>query len=515
MNKVVNVIKKHKVITVICVIALVVVAVVAFMPKNESAGYSEEVASTRDLVTYNSFVGNVGFTTEMNALSKVSAEVKEVLLEAGDSVKAGDIIAVLDSKTLEENIEKSELALKNQKIVNEHTLADAQRAYDNFKYALDNGLNSSLNSAKNQLENLQKNYNTLLKNFDSYLVQLEAAVNSRPDNAGNDLISNKNAYETSLNELAMWEKTVEDLNIEIEKDGKITEEEKSKLDSYTELLVSAEQLVERSRADYEHSIRSYADNIDPAFKTIVDNMEDTLIAIENAEESYAAVELQVNQQLESYEAALVKAKDSLNLESAEKDLQLLKETLEDYKITAPCDGVITALSVEEGNMSAAGSVAATVSNLGELEISIKVDEYSILNTEVGKDVLIYIDSIGRTYNGKITWIANNATIENGVSYFKATVEFVADEYVRGGMSVEVRLTKSQSLAVVSVSVDAINYRNDNSAYVLVKNADGHLTERDVALGVSDGIHVEITEGLTDGEKIYFIPSSFIFEIPGM
>ena len=166
-------------------------------------------------------------------------------------------------------------------------------------------------------------------------------------------------------------------------------------------------------------------------------------------------------------------------------------------------------------MTAAGSVAATVSNLGELDITIKIDEYSILNTEVGKNVLIYIDSIGRTYEGIITWIANNATIAQGVSYFEATVEFSADEYVRGGMSVEVRLTSAESLGAVSVSVDAINYRKDNTAFVYVADGNGALVERNVSLGTSDGIYVEITEGVTDGEKIFYVPGiEFPFPVMG-
>ena len=118
-----------------------------------------------------------------------------------------------------------------------------------------------------------------------------------------------------------------------------------------------------------------------------------LIALNNATESYEAVELQIKQQLDSYEATLKKVQDTVTLESAEKDLQILKETLEDYKIVAPCDGIITSLDIKDGNMAAAGSVVATVSNLEDFEISVKVDEYSLLNTKVGKDVSGYIDSI--------------------------------------------------------------------------------------------------------------------------
>lgn len=512
MKKIACVIKKHKIFTAICFLALIFLAVVLLTPKNPTAGYLEETAEQRDIVTYNSFVGNVGFTSEMNVLSKASSEVTEVLVEAGDSVSKGDVIAVLDSTTLEENIEKTEIALKNQKTANEHSLADAQRAYDNFKYALDNGLNSTLNSARTQLESAQKNHDTLLDSFNDYIDTLEIMLNSGVSTEASVVVDARNDYHKAVEEYEYLKNVIAQKTHEYENAEKVSESDLHFLERYKERLPELEANVSATRAEYELRVRNYADNNDPNFKTIVDNLENALIALNNATESYEAVELQIKQQLDSYEATLKKVQDTVTLESAEKDLQILKETLEDYKIVAPCDGIITSLDIKDGNMAAAGSVVATVSNLEDFEISVKVDEYSVLNTKVGKDVTVYIDSIGRTYDGKITWIANNATMENGVSYFKATVEFSADEYVRGGMSVEVRLKKDESLGAVSVAVDSVNYRKDNTAFVYVLNAEGNVEEKDVSLGVSDGIYVEITEGLSDGDKILYVPG-FSFMMP--
>lgn len=515
MKKLARVIKKHKFLTVICLLAVALLIVMVTAPKNPAAGYAEETVSVRNIVTYNSFVGNVGFTTEMNVLSKASAEIIEVFVEAGDSVSKGDVIATLDSEAIEKNIEKTEISLKNQKTANEHSLADAQRAYDNFKYALDNGLNSTLNGAGTQLESAQKNYDTLLDSYTDYLDRLEVLLFSGGETDAVVVIDARRAYHDAVEEYEYLKKVIEKKSEEYENSEMVSDRDAHSLKRYKERLAELEENVSFTRAEYERIVRNYADNNDSNFKTIVDNLENAIIALDNATENYNAVELQINQQLTSYEAALKKAQDTLTLESAEKELQNLKDTLEDYKIVSPCDGIVTSLGIEEGNMTAAGSIVATVSELDEFEISIKVDEYSILNTKVGKDVTIYIDSIGRTYNGKITWIANNATIANGVSYFEATVEFSADEYVRGGMSVEVRLKNEESIDAVSVSVDAVNYRKDNTSYVYVLNAEGDIEEKDVSLGVSDGIYVEITEGLSEGDKILCVPGfSFVMLMPG-
>ncbi|MBR2432856.1 MAG: efflux RND transporter periplasmic adaptor subunit, partial [Clostridia bacterium] len=497
-----------------CLVMAVLLVVILLRPKDPSVGYSEDVAEKRDIVTYNSFVGNVGFTTEMNALSMASAQITEVVVDVGDAVSKGDLIATLDSEMLEKNIEKSELALETQKKANEHSIADAQRAYDNFKYALDNGLNSSLNNVKIQLENAEKNYNTLLDSFNSYLDDMEALISSGYETAASVTVDARKEYRRLLSECDYYEGIIAEYTEKYAEDG-LSDAEKDEIGKYELHLGSLKEKAATALDYYKESAKNYADKNDRNFKSIVDNLENALIGLNNAKEGYASAELQIEQQLESYEATIRKLEDTLSLESAEKDLENLKKTLEDYRVVAPCDGIVTSLNLDEGNMTAAGSIAATVSNLEDLEITIKVDEYSILNTKIGKDVVIYIDSIGRTYNGTITWIASNATIANGVSYFEATVEFKADEYVRGGMSVEVRLTKSEALGAVSVVVDAVNYRDDNTAFVYVVGEDGHLVEKNVSLGVSDGIHIEITEGLNEGDKVKYVPSfSLIFPMMG-
>lgn len=510
MKKIAGFIKKHKLLVVVIAVVIVLGAITLLRPTDEALGYTSEIAEKRDIVTYNSFVGNVGFMDEMNALIMASAEVTDVLVDAGDAVSKGDVLAILDSSAIEKNIEKAEIAIKNQKVANEHTLADAKRAYENFKYTLDNNLNPSLNGARSQLESAQKNYDALLDTFERYLDDFEALINAGVECGIEPVIIARRHLADARFEVDYLKSIIE----QYEGKGQLSDVEKKELESYKGRLPDLEQKVVSARNEYARLIRNFADNRDANFKSIVDNLENADIALNNAKENYESVSLQINQQLESYEAAYKKAEDTLSIESSEKELAILKDTLEDYKIVAPCDGIITNLGIKKGTMVGTGNIAATVSSTESFEISVKVDEYSILSTKVGKDVVVYIDSIGRTYNGKITWIANNATIENGVSYFKADVEFAADEYVRGGMSVEVRLKRAESIDAVSVSVDAVSYRKDNTAYVLVRNDAGALVERDVSLGVSDGMYVEITDGINEGDEVLYVPAfSFVMPMP--
>lgn len=161
-------------------------------------------------------------------------------------------------------------------------------------------------------------------------------------------------------------------------------------------------------------------------------------------------------------------------------------------------------------MVSGGSCVATISNLSAMKVAINVDEYAILDTGEGSAVTIVVDSIGKTYAGTLSKVADVAQLNNGVSYFAAEVLFEADEYVKSGMSVEVRLTTTDRPDVLTVSADALYYRTDGSAYVLVKNGKSQ-EERDVEVGVTDGSYVEILSGLTEEDTVLVTPTG---EMPG-
>lgn len=192
----------------------------------------------------------------------------------------------------------------------------------------------------------------------------------------------------------------------------------------------------------------------------------------------------------------------------------MKDSLADYTIYAPCDGTITALNITEGSMVSNGASVATISNLSAMKVAINVDEYSILDTGVGSSVTIMIDSIGKSYEGTITRVSDIASLNNGVSYFEATVDFVADEHVKSGMSVEVRLTSTDKKDVLTISTDALHYNEDNTAYALVRNGDSQ-EMRDVEIGVTDGNYVEILSGLEAEDIVLVAPSTgSMFPEPG-
>ena len=187
---------------------------------------------------------------------------------------------------------------------------------------------------------------------------------------------------------------------------------------------------------------------------------------------------------------------------------MLYQQLEDCTVKAPMDGIVTSIKLKEGDMATAGMPVAVITDYGRMKIDIRINEYDLESSKEGDEVEITLNALEKDYKGKITKIARTATVENGVSYFEAEVEFDADGDVRGGMSVEVRLMINDLHQVTAIPSRAVQVRSDGTSYVQVIGADGKsFEERDIECGATDGTYIEVIKGVSIGETIMYMPQS--------
>ena len=489
--------KKKKKFRILIVIAAAVAAVVFLIavltPKD--LGYAKIQAEKRDIYTYDSFVGNVQPSETQKAVPKVSAEVTEVDVEKGDKVSAGDVIAKLDTTAVENNIALKEAALSTTDATAGYNVKDAQKAYDDYKYGIDNGLNETLTTAKNQLDTAESAYENAVSAYNSAGTSIDNGTNEATTAVYEARSQAGSARDQALSALNEAQAAVA---------AAATEEEAA---AARTSLAAAQKAFDQADSAWNSACTSFdntAASVIDSLKKAADQAEETR---DQAKKGYDAASLQVNQQLATLKATLEKAEALSDTEESRLELQNLKDSLKDYVITAPVSGTVESLDIKAGDMAAPGTSVATVSDMSSMEIKIKIDEYSIMHTEVGSAVKIYIDSVDKTYDGTMTQVADTATVDNGVSYYEAVVKFDKDENVRGGMSVEVRVTSVDDKDVLTLPVTAVVTRTDNTSYVLVPDKNGNPVEKDVTLGASDGSYIEITEGLSEGDTVLETESS--------
>ena len=123
------------------------------------------VLSKTNVIKNLSTSGTVKTNSYTNVYSNSTAKVKTVNISVGDKVKAGDVLAVLDTYSLEQDIAKLQETIKNTTASAQNKLENAKRTYEDSKYLYDNKLNTEIinaeadvNSNKISFEDKQRTY---------------------------------------------------------------------------------------------------------------------------------------------------------------------------------------------------------------------------------------------------------------------------------------------------------------------------------------------------------------------
>ena len=451
--------------------------------------YQEVTAETRDITTYLEFSGNVEAADVKNVFAETTGKVVEVLVEEGDEVKKGDVIARLDTSDIAYNIQLKEASLKLSKLQNDYNIKDSQTSVNNLTTQIGEGLNATINSAQKMLLSSQEQYYQAVENYNTAKADLDTEETTAIVSAKQQLKNAQDSYNTTVYNL---DNATDAMGNEIEYSD---EEREMKLLSVTTALKNAQDNLKTAREQAQEQVDSYYDAMIAAEESLAD-----------AERDYETTLLSMNQNVESTKNSAEKVAALASTEISEMELAHLRESLEDYTIYATMDGVITTLNVKEGEYTSNAGIAAVITSFDKMQAAINIDEYDIAEVNEGDEVEIYINALDSYYAGHISEIARTATAQSDVSYIKATVEFDADDKVCSGFSAEIKLVKVDEKGVIALPVDAIEYDVDNTSYVLMKGADGTEVKQTVVLGVSDGNYVQIVEGVQAGDIVLTTPS---------
>ena len=195
------------------------------------------------------------------------------------------------------------------------------------------------------------------------------------------------------------------------------------------------------------------------------------------------------------EEILVKAGDMV------KDGDTLFKTTSGNRIKAKMDGMVSEILINTDVKYPSSTQLATIIDADSLQVEIKVDEYDVNSIKIGDDAEIYVNALDKTVDGKVINLSKSATVENGISYFRAVIELEETEDVLPGMSTEVKIVKAEAKNAKTVSVNALEFDADNQPYVYVKSSNGTPVEKAVSIGINDGASVEIKSGLKDSDIV--------------
>ncbi len=222
------------------------------------------------------------------------------------------------------------------------------------------------------------------------------------------------------------------------------------------------------------------------------------------------------QDFENSELSLNQAKE--NLSQAQNDYQIIRQgsisgqRLANTNIISQISGTILEIPVRMGdqviqsNNFNAGTTIATIANMNKMIFEGQVDESEVDKLEEGKPINIVIGALDeKILPGKLVFIAPKG-IKDGAGAvqfkIKADVKIETSLNIRAGYSANAEIEIESKDSVFAVKEALLQYnRITEKPFVEIKGEDGKFKKQKVELGLSDGINVEITEGLKDGDKI--------------
>ncbi|MBS3938978.1 MAG: HlyD family efflux transporter periplasmic adaptor subunit [Peptococcaceae bacterium] len=183
--------------------------------------------------------------------------------------------------------------------------------------------------------------------------------------------------------------------------------------------------------------------------------------------------------------------------------ELLMRMADGRVINAPRQGEVTSLFVRANEWVNPGARLLEITDFDNLEVVAQVDELDIAKLSLGQEVAVDIIALqGENVTGQITFLGREGVVTGGVTAFAVRVSLPNPENILVGMSAEIRIETARAVDVLIVPVQAVFFDGDQALVYL--QGDNNLRERQkVVVGLSDGIYVEIKQGLEQGQVVAY------------
>jgi HlyD family secretion protein len=204
------------------------------------------------------------------------------------------------------------------------------------------------------------------------------------------------------------------------------------------------------------------------------------------------------------------------LEAAENNLQLVKvgASKKSGKVSnvvySTVSGMVLEVPVKEGgsvieaNNFNEGTTIASIADMNDMLFQGRVDESEVGKIKVGMPVSISIGALGsdQRFEGKLEYISPKGILKDGTIEFevKAAVSLKEGVFLRANYSANADIILERRDQVLALSESLLRFEN-GKPYVEVEVAPQRFERREVELGLSDGINVEIKAGIDANTRV--------------
>jgi RND family efflux transporter MFP subunit len=395
--------------------------------------------------------GSVAPESEITLSFGMAGTVNRVNVKPGDGVKQGDVLAELDASDLQLQIAQQEQAYLIQQANYSMTVRPDPDAVTAAQTALDNA------TAAYQLA--QKKYT--VNSTDQVAISCNNVDNAR--RTYDDAVTAYNNY------LSNW-------RVQVTGSAEISPQQAQ---------------LDRAKAAYDQAVINC--------KLAKDGISDSSVksALSQLEQAKLNLDTLVNPSERSVLAAQVQ------LDQARLALEQARQQLDDAKIVAPFDGIVTQVDAVVGGPGGSNT-SVMLADTSQYHVDVLIDETEIDQVQLGQKAEITFDALPEAKaTGVVSRIDPAGTINQGVVYYLTRVNLdPSEEPLLLDMTANVRVIIDTHENVLAVPGGAIRSDLQGGYYVYVVDANGEAQRVDVTAGLTDGDLTEVAGDLQRGEQVF-------------
>ncbi|MDD3368442.1 MAG: HlyD family efflux transporter periplasmic adaptor subunit [Lachnospiraceae bacterium] len=407
-------------------------------------------------------------------------DIRSQLTSDVDEAKA-DLDAIVstqasDKLSAEQTYTSSMTNGKYAELIYNDALKDLEDAVADAQKALDEKNEDYQKDLEDQAE-LQTEYDAAKENLDSVYSQLTEFRNyvssqdnpyENTDNAQRIMFLTELEF-TAMDNVSTLEDDLDAMNDQIEKD-------------------------EDDLADLQNDLTKAQRDQESGKLTAKETYDQTMLSYHTAEEMKAVslgyLEVDATEEQDAYDEAVEKLNDF--------DTLIVNDVIQ-----AKYSGVITEISVVADDDVSQGTSLVSLYDETEVTMSVNIAEDDMTDIAEGDMANVTLAAYEDTvFTAEVTEIGDaEYSSSDYTEYYPVTVTLQGDvSELYQGMTGEITFLTKETNNVDYVSNRAV-FRESNKSYVKLRDENGDIVKQEITTGFSDGINVEVVEGLNEGDVV--------------
>ena len=446
--------------------------------------------------------GSVKVSEETNLGFKNSGRIKDIYIDVGDEVEAGQFLAQLNTVQLYIELDEDKADLEVAKAIR----ADAEVSLKNVEQSLkdtqddaEEDLKSAYEDAVNILDD------SYLKIYNAFNVadNMRRDYFTANDQEGTKVRENKDKIEDAMDEAKSY---IDDAKKDYQR-----EKIDTALSEVKTALKDTRDSLEIIRDTTETII--YRNTVSSSDKTSLDNQKSYIItalgSLINSQQTISATKVTNRTNINSDKAEILSLKNKLQegglyeaqINQNQAKIKLLENKISEAVLKSPSKGKIISIDKRKGEMAQPADSVVSFLPTAPFKVEVDIYEEDIVNVKVSNPVKITIPAFpDEILEGRVVSIDPAEKLIGGVVYYEVTISFEeGKEGIKPGMTADITIIANKKDDVLLVPKEAVEDINGQREIKVRQGSE--IETRKIETGLEGENFFEVISGLEKGEEV--------------